>query len=75
MGGITNLFGGGSKPKTPPVITPQRAPTTDDAAQAVEDEKRNARRKGRLANIKQASVLDTADSSQYATGGKSVLGG
>ena len=75
MGGITNLFGGGSKPSTPPVITPQRAPTTDQAAQAVEDEKRAARRKGRLANIKQSSVLDTADSSQYATGGKSVLGG
>ena len=75
MGGIATLFGGGSKPKTPPVITPQRAPTTDQAAQAVEDEKRAARRKGRLANIKQSSVLDTADSSQYATGGKSVLGG
>ena len=75
MGGFTSLFGGGSKPKTPPVITPQRAPTTDQAAQAVEDEKRAARRKGRLANIKQSSVLDTADSSQYATGGKSVLVG
>ena len=75
MGGITRLFGGGSTPKTPPVITPQRAPTTDDAAQAVEDEKRAARRKGRLANVKQASVLDTADAGQYASGGKSVLGG
>ena len=75
MGGIATLFGGGSKPKTPPVITPQRAPTMDEAAQAMEDEQRAARRRGRLANIRQASILDTADSGQYATGGKSVLGG
>ena len=75
MGGITSLFGGSKTPKTPPVITPQRAPTTDEAAQAVEDEKRAARRKGRLANIKQSSVLDTADAGQFASGGKSVLGG
>lgn len=75
MGGIASLFGGGSKPKTPPVITPQRPPTTDQAAQAVAEEDKARRRRGRLANITQKSVLDSADKSQYASGGKSVLGG
>lgn len=75
MGGITSIFGGSKTPKTPPVITPQRPPTTDEAAQAVAQEDKARRRKGRLANIKQQSVLDTANASQYATGGKSVLGG
>ena len=75
MGGITSIFGGSKTPKTPPIITPQRAPTTDEAAQAVAEEDKARRRKGRLANIKQKSVLDTADAGQFASGGKSVLGG
>ena len=75
MGGFTRIFGGGDKPKTPPIITPPRAPTTDEAQAAVDAEDKARKRRGRLADIKSASVLDTANSAQYQSGGKSVLGG
>lgn len=75
MGGFKTLFGGTDKPKMPPVITPQRAPTVDEAAANVDAEEKARRRRGRLADIKSASVLDTANAGQYASGGKSVLGG
>ena len=73
MGGFTSLFGG-DKPKAPPIITPPRAPTIDEAAANVDAEEKARRRRGRLADIRGESVLDTDNKKQYQSGGKSVLG-
>lgn len=75
MGGITRIFGGGEKPKTPPIIQQPRTPQTDEAAANLEDEEAARKRRGRLADVKAPSVLDTAaKAGQYKSGGKSVLG-
>lgn len=75
MGGLTSLFGGSSKPKAPPIITPPRAPSVDEAAANLDQEERARRRRGRLADMRAPSVLDTANPAMYQSGGKSVLGG
>lgn len=75
MGSVfSGIFGGGSKPKTPPILPNPRTPTTDEAQANIDAEDRARRRRGRLADTTQASILDTANNKQYQTGGKSVLG-
>lgn len=71
MGGITSIFSKPDKPKAPPIITPQRAPTEDEARRNIEAEEKGRRRKGILANMSGASVLAPGN---LQSGGKTTLG-
>ena len=71
MSGITSMFSSQPKPKTPPVITPARAATEDEARRNIDAEEKGRRRKGILANMTGSSVLAPEN---LQSGGKTTLG-
>ena len=71
MTGFTSMFSSQPKPKTPPVITPARAATEDEARRNIDAEEKGRRRKGILANMTGSSVLAPEN---LQSGGKTTLG-